>query len=83
MKPTRATPVTFPTQRFAAALPLFSDTKDPDYITMLQAIQEGRRQMLLDRGIGIVPVIPARDIDTSGIGILPVIAARQAGSLAH
>ena len=34
------------TQRFAAEPPLFADTTDPDYVTMLQAIQEGRRQML-------------------------------------
>jgi hypothetical protein len=35
-----------PTQEFAPGPPLFSDTTDPDYVTMLAAVREGRRQML-------------------------------------
>ncbi|MFH1268065.1 MAG: hypothetical protein ABIK89_20295 [Planctomycetota bacterium] len=34
------------TERFAAETPLFSDRTDPDYVTMLEAIREGRRRML-------------------------------------
>ena len=35
------------TERFATDMPLFHDTSNPDYITMLDAIREGRRQMLV------------------------------------
>ena len=35
-----------PTQKFALESPLFSHTTDPDYLTMLESIREGRRQML-------------------------------------
>ncbi len=35
-----------PTERFADDSALFVDTTDPDYVTMLEAIREGRRQLL-------------------------------------
>ena len=35
-----------PTERFDGETPLFTDKSDADYVTMLEAIREGRRQML-------------------------------------
>jgi len=34
-----------PTRRFADEPPLFADTADPDYVTMLDGIREGQREM--------------------------------------
>jgi hypothetical protein len=35
-----------PTERFDGETPLFTDKSDTDYVTMLEAIREGRQQML-------------------------------------